>query len=180
MSLVFHDFPDPPTNKPWRGLKGSAVIYGKRADGRLEKLPPEWTMRGYFEHHNLPVSAKYYDARADNPKAFPTDPDEQKAYTDEIFRMAPPIADGMFGRVLKIDKCLVVVYLAVHPNFEGRGCASRWLDRLPRKTTVIFPEVLPLSKMPAMLERRGFKLIWMADTTDELGIYFPCYARYAK
>lgn len=175
MSLVIqHDFLHPPPT--WRGPEGSQKIYGKE-NGRLLKMPPVWTVRGHFEAIGAWTMAQHYD---DGVFVEPKPGPELEAWRAEFNRTYGLLANGVVGVRKEVDGAIIMTYIASHPHFDGMGCVSRYLDILPRRQTVIFPEVLPESKMPGMLERRGFKLAWVADTDDELLIFFPCHVRMAR
>lgn len=176
MSLIFHKSSTPPTEKA-RGDEGTHVLYGKNKDGTLVKMPPIWTLRGYFETHHFDVMSETYDRGYFRE---PKNDQEHERYMAEFGRAYQPFAQGVLGIRQEVDNCVMFTYIASHPLHDKQGYVSRYLNVLGRKQTIIFPEVLPWSKLVDMLKRRSFKLWWVADSDDELGIFFPCYVREAR
>jgi hypothetical protein len=177
VSLIFHEGDAPPPN--FRGKRGSADIYIAHGDhlSTLEKLPPVWTLRGYLERGPYPIHRMVYDL---GEFIVPTTPEGKAAFERESAALHKPFNPYILGIRLLVDDCLVYVNLASHPEHRGEGHMSRFLDALPTNQTVIFPEVLPESRMPGMLQRRGFEVMFVADDDDELRVFFPCYVRWKQ
>ena len=181
MTLVFHDgpFDEPPAKA--RGREGTVTIYGRNADGSLKHHPPFWTMRGWLEINDAPVARQQYDSGNFEIPSDPVDREELRRLTMvEFHRVYGTLSIGVLGKLVEYDGCVIHIYICSHPHFDRKGFVGKYLNSLSRFATHIFPEVLPASVMPGMLERRGFHKQWIADTDDDLGTFFPCYVREGK
>ena len=167
-----------------RGMKSSADIYGKLKDGSLKSMPPAWTMRGHMERHReqCPIAIKRYDT---GQFPIPSDPVKReklrKVVQAEWMILYDTLAPFVLGKRLEIDDTIFLVYIIVmYGEMEGQGLAGRYLDSLPRNKDIIVPEVVPESKMPGMLKRRGFFFSWALDEDDEKQVFFPAWIRPSR